>query len=186
MKTWCGLYSGSMLLWITHALLHSKIGSLKRTLQYYYHATYYHARGCMVIVLKEPILFRVFKIASTYFVNIVSAALWIGRYDPLYIKSPCKHWLEAQPLQHWQKWNESGFRPPLCTYRLNWARRTPWGWWDDWDDTVLQTLIRNSSPGGLRPSTLPGVKCSGANHYPATLTYLCINHGDQRCLFNLK
>ena len=37
------------------------------------------------------------------------------------------------------KWNESGFRPPLCTYRLNWARRASWGWWDDWDDTVLQT-----------------------------------------------
>ena len=37
------------------------------------------------------------------------------------------------------KWNESGFRPPLCTYGLNWARRTSWGWWDDWDDTVLQT-----------------------------------------------
>ena len=37
------------------------------------------------------------------------------------------------------KWNESGFRPPLCTYRLNWARRTSWGWWDEWDDTVLQT-----------------------------------------------
>ena len=37
------------------------------------------------------------------------------------------------------KWNESGFRPPLCTYRLNWARKTSWGWWDDWDDTVLQT-----------------------------------------------
>ena len=36
------------------------------------------------------------------------------------------------------KWNKSGFRPPLCTYRLNWARKT-WGWWDD---TVLQT--RNS------------------------------------------
>ena len=33
---------------------------------------------------------------------------------------------------------ESGFRPPLCTYRINWARRTSWGWWDDWDDTVLQ------------------------------------------------
>ena len=40
---------------------------------------------------------------------------------------------------HERKWNESGFRPPLCTYRLNWARRTSWGWWDDWDDTVLQT-----------------------------------------------
>ena len=37
------------------------------------------------------------------------------------------------------KWNESDFRPALCTYRLNWARRTSWGWWDDWDDTVLQT-----------------------------------------------
>ena len=37
------------------------------------------------------------------------------------------------------KWNESGFRPPSCTYRLNWARRTSWGWWDEWDDTVLQT-----------------------------------------------
>ena len=37
------------------------------------------------------------------------------------------------------KWNESGFRPPLCTYRLNWARRASWGWRDDWDDTVLQT-----------------------------------------------
>ena len=34
------------------------------------------------------------------------------------------------------KWNESGFKPPLCTYRLNWARITFWGWWDD---TVLQT-----------------------------------------------
>ena len=40
-------------------------------------------------------------------------------------------------VSRWQKWNESGFRPPLCTYRLNWARRTSWGWWDDWDDTVL-------------------------------------------------
>ena len=26
------------------------------------------------------------------------------------------------------KWKESGSRPPLCTYRLNWARRTSWGW----------------------------------------------------------
>ena len=37
------------------------------------------------------------------------------------------------------KWNKSGFRPPLYTYRPNWARRTSWGWWDEWDDTVLQT-----------------------------------------------
>ena len=44
------------------------------------------------------------------------------------------------------KWNDSGFRPPLCTYRLNWARRTSWGWWDDWDDTVLQTQDSKFEP----------------------------------------
>ena len=44
------------------------------------------------------------------------------------------------------KWNESGFRPPLCIYRLNWARRTSWGWWDDWDDTVLQTQDSKFEP----------------------------------------
>ena len=44
------------------------------------------------------------------------------------------------------KWNESGFRPLLCTYRLNWARRTSWGWWDDWHDTVLQTQESKFEP----------------------------------------
>ena len=44
------------------------------------------------------------------------------------------------------KWNESGFRPPLCTYKLNWARRTSWGLWDDWDDTVLQTQDSKFEP----------------------------------------
>ena len=44
------------------------------------------------------------------------------------------------------KWNESGFRPPLCTYRLNWARRTSWGWWNDWDDTVLHTQDSKFEP----------------------------------------
>ena len=44
------------------------------------------------------------------------------------------------------KWNESGFRPPLCTYRLDWARRTSWGLWDDWDDTVLQTQDSKFEP----------------------------------------
>ena len=44
------------------------------------------------------------------------------------------------------KWNESGFMPPLCTYRLNWARRTSWGWWDEWDDTVLQTQDSKFGP----------------------------------------
>ena len=44
------------------------------------------------------------------------------------------------------KGNESGFRPPLCTYRQNWARRTSWGWWDDWDDTILQTQDSKFDP----------------------------------------
>ena len=39
----------------------------------------------------------------------------------------------------WNKWNESGFRPLLCTHRLNWARRTSWGRWNEWDDSALQT-----------------------------------------------
>ena len=49
-------------------------------------------------------------------------------------------------IHEYKKWNESGFRPPLCTYRLNWARRTSWGWWDDWDDTVLQTQDSKFEP----------------------------------------
>ena len=44
------------------------------------------------------------------------------------------------------KWKESGFRPPLWLYRLNWARRTSWEWWDDWDDTVLQTQDSKFEP----------------------------------------
>ena len=44
------------------------------------------------------------------------------------------------------KWNDSGFRPPLCTYRLNWARKNSWGWWDDRDDTVLQTQDSKFEP----------------------------------------
>ena len=36
--------------------------------------------------------------------------------------------------------------PLLCTYRLNWARRTSWGWWDEWDDTALQTQDSKFKP----------------------------------------
>ena len=44
------------------------------------------------------------------------------------------------------KWNEWGFRPPLCIHRLNWAGRTSWGWWDEWDDTALQTQNSKFKP----------------------------------------
>ena len=45
-------------------------------------------------------------------------------------KSQCGNKLRFFKLSAVQKWNESGFRPPLCTYRLNWARRT--SWWLRW------------------------------------------------------
>ena len=36
------------------------------------------------------------------------------------------------------------FRPPLCTYRLNWAKRTSWG--HEWDDTAFQTQDSKFEP----------------------------------------
>ena len=69
---------------------------------------------------------------------------------PLYKTWPYKlissDYIEIESYSEIKKWNESGFRPPLCTYRLNWARRTSWGWWDDWDDTVLQTQDSKFEP----------------------------------------
>ena len=38
------------------------------------------------------------------------------------------------------------YRPPLCTYRLNWTRRNYWGWWDNWDDTALQAQDSKFEP----------------------------------------
>ena len=59
------------------------------------------------------------------------------------------------------KWNEMKW---MCTYRLNWARRTSWGWWDDWDDTVLQTQDSEFEPwryeaehGTSRSRRLPSI-----------------------------
>ena len=51
--------------------------------------------------------------SAQHWSNIVSMCL-LGQWSQLY---------KVPPL----KWNESGFRSPLCTYRLNWARRTSWG-----------------------------------------------------------
>ena len=63
-----------------------------------------------------------------------------------YIKTKKMNETVFSKLEPVKKWNESGFRPPLCTYRLNWARRTSWGLWDDWDDTVLQTQDSKFEP----------------------------------------
>ena len=76
-----------------------------------------------------------------------SFIIWKSSSPDYMDKCPERVWVWR--LWHWwieMKWNESGFRPPLCTYRLNWARRTSWGWWDDWDDTVLQTQDSKFEP----------------------------------------
>ena len=81
--------------------------------------------------------------------------MWINENKPYHHHADTSVWInENKPIielalpNHFRarKWNESGFRPPLCTYRLNWARRTSWGWWDDWDDTVLQTQDSKFEP----------------------------------------
>ena len=55
-------------------------------------------------------------------------------------------------FQNEMKLIESGFRPPLCTYRLNWAMVD-----GEMNEMTLYSRhrIRNSSPGGLRANTLP-------------------------------
>ena len=54
--------------------------------------------------------------------NVVQKMTWVSG------------WIGKECFPSTGKWNESCFRPPLCTYRLNWARRTSWGLRDDWDD----------------------------------------------------
>ena len=77
----------------------------------------------------------------TDFLMILAWASPFNRYSANTWQSNFTHFINLE-----MKWYESGFRPPLCTYRLNWARRTSWGWWDDWDDTVLQTQDSKFEP----------------------------------------
>ena len=72
---------------------------------------------------------------------------FVGKLCPWQVRFSLCQTLHRQ-TSHFErmKWNDSGFRPPLCTYRLNWARRTFWGWWDDWDDTVFQTQDSKFEP----------------------------------------
>ena len=69
------------------------------------------------------------------------------------------------------KWNEPGFRPPLCTYEP-----------PEDGEIIEMTLssrhrIRNSSPGGLRPSTLP------LGHGGSPQYWFSHVDGEEKCLF---
>ena len=61
-----------------------------------------------------------------------------------FIKSFRYHWSHIAVTKI--RKNESGLRPLLCTYRLNWARRIFWRLWDEWDDTALQTQDSKCEP----------------------------------------
>ena len=89
------------------------------------------------------------------------------------------------------KCNESGFRPRLCTCRLNWARKTSWGWWDEWDDTVLQTRDSKCKPWRSEPEhatsrlrSLPTIRVlrveENVSHHAASNTGLSTSRGRNR------
>ena len=64
--------------------------------------------------------------------------------------------------------NEWDFRPPLCTYRLNWARERQKDGEMNEMTLPFRRIIQNSSPGSLMLSTLPGSHGGSStilNHY---------------------
>ena len=71
---------------------------------------------------------------------------------------------------HWLNW-------PMISY-INWARRTGWGWWDDWDEPYSQTqsgVIPNSSPAkhttsqSRRFPAILNLRVSGKRHFVQVL-----------------
>ena len=87
----------------------------------------------------------VFKLVKNEILHEILGLLW----QNIKIQDGIGSHLVLTPTWHWiikMTWNVSGFRPPLCPHRLSWARRTSWGWWDDWDDTVLQTQDSKFEP----------------------------------------
>ena len=50
------------------------------------------------------------------------------------IRIPCR---KDSSLQCYDWMNELVLHSTLCTYRLNWARKTQRGWWDEYDDSAL-------------------------------------------------
>ena len=70
-----------------------------------------------------------------------------------------------------KKWNDSGFRQLLCTFRLNWARRTSSGWWDEWDDSALQTRHSKFKPWRSEAEHATSHATSRSQRLPTILTF---------------
>ena len=66
----------------------------------------------------------------------------------------------------WMGWG--GGRPPLCANRLNWANTNYWGWWDEWEDTALQTPDSKFEPWRSESEHT----ASGSRRIP-TILHLC-------------
>ena len=87
-----------------------------------------------------------------------------------------------------RKWNESCFRPLLCTYRLVWAERTTsrsrriptiLSFRSGWGRNIFISF-KQPSPGKQTPNS--SVKGSGANYYPRAPVHVpsylkCFSHG---------
>ena len=67
-------------------------------------------------------------------------------------------WVEMK-LKEW------GFGTPFYTSRLNCAKRTSWGWWDEWDDTTFQTQdpseAEHATSRSQRFPTIESLRVSG-------------------------
>ena len=65
----------------------------------------------------------------------------LGLYPIQYVDTPIRRWHNMTTLlkQIW-KWNKWSFRPHLCTYIHTLGQENSWGWWDEWDDSFLQTV----------------------------------------------
>ena len=107
----------------------------------------YIQRGDIITILKNHILQLPTKTKYTRWViySKTCAHIMCNYIILVGVILYIKYWRQADGSSY-VKCNESGFRPPLCTYRLNWARRTSWRWWGDWDDTVLQTQDSKFEP----------------------------------------
>ena len=100
----------------------------------------------IIVIIRINIIIMVIIMWPLWYYGII----W-SLYRSLYVNDSITYRDDLIPVKHYDqtvyllvtqmemKWNESGFRPPFCTYRLNWAMGTSWGWWDEWDDTVLHT-----------------------------------------------
>ena len=103
-----------------------------------------------IVLYNRPIWTQLFNISMTRWYQWYCAA--ITKVFPLYSSllnnqvAIGRIFLPFLLYCNEMKWNESALRPPLCTYSLTWARRTSWMWWDEWDDTVLQTQDSKFEP----------------------------------------